>query len=153
MLRRLALVVLALVTSSNAAASSLAREPILKALRSALDDVRSCAESHYLHSGQYSLWIEVDARGRGKAQVRDAPAPLAPAARRCLARAFERPRYPTVGQALVAWSAASPPGRTYSVAYPFELLAYASDALGPTERMRPAPARTRHIAARRPRVP
>jgi hypothetical protein len=78
--------------------------------------------------------------------VRNAPSQLGAKARRCIEIAFERQSYPTPLDATVAWSANSPPGRWYSIAYPFVLAlqAYGYDAaIDPLRpRLRPKPARS-----------
>lgn len=142
----LAVVAVSLTLAGSASASSLSREAIRPALLAAVEQVRDCTATHYLVSGRYSVWIEVDVRGRGRAKLRETPGPLPPRAERCLLQAFEAQRYPTVGEALVAFSAASPPGRTYSISYPFVLVASAGELVGGIERRRPKPARHRALA-------
>jgi hypothetical protein len=135
--------------AAPALAWSLSKDIVRPALRAAAGDSRDCAIRHTLAEGRYVMWITVGASGHARAEVRDAPAPLEPAARRCLARAFEQQRYPTPVGATVAWSASSPPGSSYSIAYPFILAVHAYGYDGGAEprlRIRPKPARARWLS-------
>lgn len=139
----LPLLALALVGHSKPArAWSIDRELVLRVLRQA--EVWSCVEQHALVPGRYVAWIEVDDRGRGRATLREVPAAISPAGRRCVTRAFDALRYPSVGEATVAYSAASPPQSRYSIAYPFHVVLPPVPWFGPNlapPRLRPARAR------------
>jgi hypothetical protein len=111
----------ALTAASPGAAWSLSKEAIRPMLIAARERVRQCALEHALPDGRYAVWIVVSARGRGKVEVRTAPAGLSQPGRRCVERAYRAQIYPRALEATVAWSAASPPRATYSIAYPFEL--------------------------------
>lgn len=138
----------ALSTTSRAGAWSSSREAIRPALVAAQDEVRRCARAHAAPSGRYVFWIEVDARGRGRVSLREHPESASVEARRCLNAAYEAQAYPTALEATVAWSAASPPKRTYSIALPIVVsvndYGYDDRAVVP-RRVRPKPARTQRI--------
>ena len=110
-----------LTAGSPCAAWSLSKEAIRPLLLLAREDVRRCAFEHGLPDGYYAVWIVVDARGRGKVELRKAPADISRFGRRCVERAYGARIYPRAMEATVAWSAASPPRASYSIAYPFEL--------------------------------
>ena len=143
LLLSLGLGVAAASSSAPAGAWSLSREAVRPALDAARDGVRRCALEQAAPDGRYVVWIVVGPNGAAGATVRDAPDAAGTAARRCIAAAYAGQRYPTPLAATVAWSAASPPQRTYSIAYPLELRVHAygwhdgSDA-----RIRPRPARS-----------
>ena len=64
------------------------------------------------------FFIQVDPSGRARAALREHPPAASLEARRCLIAAYEAPLYPNALEATVAWSSASPPQRTYSIALP-----------------------------------
>jgi hypothetical protein len=152
----------ALTAASPCAAWRLSKEVIRPALVAARSDVRRCAFEHQLPDGRYVMWIVVDARGRGKAELREAPAGSSKSGRHCVEAAYEAPIYPTAMQATVSWSSASPPRPTYSIALPFELsvrsYGFGSEgdplATGALDgrALRPAPARALPIARMRKRL-
>jgi hypothetical protein len=111
----------ALTAGSPCAAWSMSKEAIRPMLVAARERVEQCALEHALPDGRYAVWIVVDDRGRGKVDVRTAPAGVSRPGRRCVERAYRAQIYPRVIEASVAWSAASPPRATYSIAYPFVL--------------------------------
>ena len=84
-------------------------------------EVQECAREHLLPDGRYAVWIVVNARGRGRVELRDAPAAVSASGRRCVMRAYSKQIYPKAIEATVAWSASSPPRATYSIAFPLEL--------------------------------
>lgn len=143
----------AVLVAEGAAASSIAREVLMPMLHEGRDATRSCVDRHDLPAGRYVIWIVVQSRsGQATATVRDAPASASAAGKRCVAAAFEAPRYPTLGQALVAWSAAGAPGATYSIAYPLHVQRpfaqlVARDLIAPLPRIRPTPARATTVEA------
>ncbi len=140
-----------MAVAAAAPASSISQEVLRPALLEGRQAAAACIEPHDLTTGRYLVWIQVDSgTGQARASLRDTPMSLDADARRCLVRAFERPTYPTLGAALVAWSAASPLGRTYSIAYPLNILRpwderLRQDLIAPLLRIRPAPARATRI--------
>jgi hypothetical protein len=138
-----------MLAAAPAAGWSLSKDLVRPSLLAARDEVRKCAAEHALADGRYVVWIRVGEAGRAGVEVREAPAELEPDARRCITRAFARRKYPTPIAATVAWSAASPPQRSYSIGYPFVLAlgTYGYDAgSDPPARIRPKPARSRRIS-------
>ncbi|MBX3128672.1 MAG: hypothetical protein KF718_18265 [Polyangiaceae bacterium] len=103
-------------------AASLDRKLMLAVLRRATPELRSCAGQHGLPSGRYAMTLQVDALGRVQsARLGERPATIRRAAVVCITGAFARLRFPRANEALVAWSAASPPSPSYSLTYPFVL--------------------------------
>lgn len=143
---------------STAQAWSLSREAIRPALTQAQDEVRRCAREHAAPNGRYAFWIVVNERGSARTTLRESPAPLSADARRCLERAYEAQPFPAPLAATVAWSAASPPQRTYSISLPITL-AVNTYGFGVTDDpiasgvldgrlLRPEPARSRLLRGR-----
>lgn len=136
-----------------AGAWSLSRELVRPALAAAARKVRRCGREHAAPDGRYLVWIVVDARGRGRAALRDFPIGASAEARRCIAAAYSAGRYPTAAEATVAWTAASPPRSSYSIGLPLELRLHAYAWLEPAapnaaSPPRPRPVRSREIARR-----
>ncbi len=125
LLREVLLIVAVALGTTEAHAWSIAQH----LLRPAYDEGRAkfavCADEHDLDSGRYVIWVEVESRtGRPTARVKDAPVGITADASRCIAAGFETAKYPTLGEALVAYSGGFRPPVRYSVAFPIELARY-----------------------------
>ncbi|HJL16754.1 MAG TPA: hypothetical protein RMH99_13910 [Sandaracinaceae bacterium LLY-WYZ-13_1] len=152
-------------------ATNLFREP----LERASSDVRACDTRHDLPEGRYVIGVTIDWTGKAiDVEVRDAPAPLSPAAESCLEAAYTRLAFPSwetptsrpttvsgagrrsvVPPAIGRRAGPRRPGRI-SIVWPFVLTASRRPAArGPSERPRHPrasvdPASVDHAAAAQP---
>lgn len=126
---------------ARAAASSIAREPIVRILRQAAPDVRACAARLALPDGRYAVRLAIyDGRVRD-VRVIQSPVALTPEAAVCLSGAYRRLRFPEM--------ASIDDGRPehWSIAFPFILSL--EPRLPPAPRVRPRPARVGGPSRRR----
>ncbi|MCA9605375.1 MAG: hypothetical protein KC619_07260 [Myxococcales bacterium] len=78
------------------AEASLAREPIVRVLRRANDDLRACRERHHLPAGRYLVRLVIDPTGKVReVELGAAPEHPGAAAESCIAAAFTHLRFET----------------------------------------------------------
>lgn len=118
-------------------ASSIAREPILRALRQATPAVRECSARYVLPSGRYQVKLTLLGGRAREVTVAGGPGLLFEPARECLARAFAAPAYPE----LASLSDGAP--EEYRITYPFVLVEPDAPAGN-----RPRPARVKTLRRR-----
>ncbi|GMV17294.1 MAG: hypothetical protein HS104_23865 [Polyangiaceae bacterium] len=138
-MRALPLLVVATFASwtEPSGASSIAREPILRALRQATPAVRDCSARYVLSGGRYQVKLTLLAGRAREVTVVGGPGLLSEPARDCLARAFAAPAYPELS------SLQDGTPEEYRITYPFVLVE--PDALSPP---RPRPARVKSLRGR-----
>jgi hypothetical protein len=126
---------------ARVAASSIAREPIVRILRQAAPAVRGCAARFALPDGRYAVRLAIYDGRVLEVRVIDSPVPLAPEAEVCLSGAHRRLRFPEM--------TALDDGRPehWSIAFPFVLSL--EPRLPPAPRVRPRPARVGAPGGRR----